>query len=240
MDRFVHRTRRAASVVFLIAAFALFAHVHTALFAQEGSDSPGAENAETGEAAGAETGAVAGTWNDPVRVAVLNNFPPFSFDVRGKIMGFTIDYLKLLEEKIGVPLKMIPGTWEDNLRKFKRGDVDLITAISYTEDRTAFTHYSKPYYLIPTVVYIREESFSYEGVEISSERPSALRGAEKLAEAIRGDIEEHAFPVDRKITVSVGVAECDKNHDVEELIRRADSYLYEAKEEGKNRVVSGR
>ena len=165
MDRFVHRTRRAASVVFLIAAFALFAHVHTALFAQEGSDSPGAENAETGEAAGAETGAGAGTWNDPVRVAVLNNFPPFSFAVRGKIMGFTIDYLKLLEEKIGVPLKMIPGTWEDNLRKFKRGDVDLITAISYTEDRTAFTHYSKPYYLIPTVVYIREESFSYEGVE---------------------------------------------------------------------------
>jgi PleD family two-component response regulator len=36
------------------------------------------------------------------------------------------------------------------------------------------------------------------------------------------------------------VAECDREHDVEELIRRADSYLYEAKRQGKNRVVSGR
>lgn len=100
-----------------------------------------------------------------VKVAVLNNFPPFSFEVRVKTIGFTIDYLNLLSQKTGVRFELFSGTWEDNLRKFKQGEVDMITAISYTEDRTAFTRYTTPYYLIPTVVYTLEDSFPYSGVK---------------------------------------------------------------------------
>lgn len=100
-----------------------------------------------------------------VKVAVLNNFPPFSFEVRARTIGFTIDYLDLLSRKTGVDFELISGTWKDNLQRFKQGEVDLITAISYTEDRTAFTRYTTPYYLIPTVVYTLENSFSYSGVK---------------------------------------------------------------------------
>jgi GGDEF domain-containing protein len=40
------------------------------------------------------------------------------------------------------------------------------------------------------------------------------------------------------ITVSVGVATTDKSHrTAEEVIKRADHFLYEAKENGRNRVV---
>ncbi|MCF8105845.1 MAG: transporter substrate-binding domain-containing protein [Desulfohalobiaceae bacterium] len=101
---------------------------------------------------------------EPVKVATLNNFPPFSFRVKGKLMGFTIDYLHLLEQKTGLAFEIIDGTWEQNLRRFKSGEVDLVTAISYTKGRTSFTRFTEPYYIIPTVVYIREGSFAYQGV----------------------------------------------------------------------------
>jgi polar amino acid transport system substrate-binding protein len=183
MNRFRRTTHRAVPVFLFIFLLGTLSPSLPRLVAQEGEGSGGsaAGKAEAGETIGETTGETAGSEiggeeedqaeghagarDEPVRVAVLNNFPPFSFDVRGKIMGFTIDYLRLLEEKTGLSLKLVPGTWEDNLDKFKRGEVDLITAISYTEDRTAFTRYSKPYYLIPTVVYIQEDSFSYQGVE---------------------------------------------------------------------------
>ncbi|MGM0646289.1 MAG: transporter substrate-binding domain-containing diguanylate cyclase [Thermodesulfobacteriota bacterium] len=100
-----------------------------------------------------------------VRVAALNNFPPFSFRMKGKLMGFTIDYLKLLEKKVGVQFEIIEGTWEEVFKKYKKGDVDIITALSYTEEREEYTRYTEPYYIIPTVVYKRKKSFSYEGVE---------------------------------------------------------------------------
>lgn len=102
---------------------------------------------------------------ETISVAVLNNFPPFSFEVRGKLMGFTIDYLDIVASKYGLNLKYQPGTWEENLRRFKNNEVDVITAISHTKERESFTRYTTPYYLIPTVVYIREDSFSYHGVD---------------------------------------------------------------------------
>lgn len=99
-----------------------------------------------------------------------NNFPPFSFLVRGKVAGFTIDYLHLLSENTKITFTFVPGTWEENLTRFTNGEVDAITEISHTPEREAFTRFTTPYYLIPTVVYIRENSFSYNGVETLKER----------------------------------------------------------------------
>lgn len=79
-------------------------------------------------------------------------------------MGFTIDYLRLLTEKTGIDFVMAPGTWKENLSKFKQHEVDVITAISYTQERRSFTRYTTPYYLIPTVVYTSDENFDYNGV----------------------------------------------------------------------------
>ena len=107
-----------------------------------------------------------GNFNDrPVKIALLNNFPPFAFTVKQKLMGFTFDYINLLEDKTGLDLEIVEGTWEENLDRFKNGEVDMITAISYTEERTSFTRYTEPYYIIPTVVYTRQDSFTYQGVQ---------------------------------------------------------------------------
>lgn len=103
--------------------------------------------------------------DETVSIAVLDNFPPFSFSVRGKVVGFTIDYLDLLSREIGKTITLVPGKWEENLSRFKNGEVDAITAISHTVKRDAFTWFTTPYYLIPTVVYIRENSFDYNGVK---------------------------------------------------------------------------
>lgn len=103
--------------------------------------------------------------DETVSIAVLNNFPPFSFSVRGKVVGFTIDYLDLLSRETGMTITLVPGKWEENLSKFKNGDVDAITAISHTLERESYARFTTPYYLIPTVVYIRENSFDYHGVK---------------------------------------------------------------------------
>ena len=125
MNRFRRTTHRAVPVFLLIFLLGILPLSLPLLAAQEGEGSSGsaAEKADAGETTGMESGAEiageeqqqaegrVGASDEPVRVAVLNNFPPFSFDVRGKIMGFTIDYLRLLEEKTGVSLKLVPGTW---------------------------------------------------------------------------------------------------------------------------------
>jgi diguanylate cyclase (GGDEF)-like protein len=67
---------------------------------------------------------------------------------------------------------------------------------------------------------------------------SALN-AKQIAEAIRKNVEEHSFEkVPHSITISIGVAEFDKEKDCRDtIIKHVDVALYKAKANGKNQVV---
>ncbi len=83
----------------------------------------------------------------------------------------------------------------------------------------------------------------YGGEEFAVILPHVqIDGAMKAAEAIRVQVEEAVFScsdTNHKITVSIGVAELDKDiKDPEEIVGRADRALYAAKNAGKNRVAS--
>ncbi len=106
-----------------------------------------------------------GQINEPVRAAMLTNFPPFSFLINNQLSGFTIDYLELLEQKTGIEFEIVSGTWKQNFTAFRQGRVDIITGISFTEERNSYTLFSDPYYLLPTVVYTRENGFQYNGID---------------------------------------------------------------------------
>lgn len=57
-----------------------------------------------------------------------------------------------------------------------------------------------------------------------------------VAEKLRATIEKHHFPEVGHVTCSIGVSQYHKNETKEELFKRADTALYNAKNEGRNRV----
>ena len=61
-------------------------------------------------------------------------------------------------------------------------------------------------------------------------------GAMILAEKVRAGIAEFDFPLVHHVTISLGVATCRPDDDIDGLIARADAALYEAKNAGRNRV----
>ncbi len=106
-----------------------------------------------------------GEIEQPVEVAVLHNFPPFSFMMNNQLSGFTFDYIQLIEEKTGIDFEIVSGTWKENFSAFQDGEVDMITGMSFTSERRKYTLFTDPYYLLPTVVYTRRNDFQYNRVE---------------------------------------------------------------------------
>ncbi|HEX3010566.1 MAG TPA: GGDEF domain-containing protein [Syntrophomonadaceae bacterium] len=65
-----------------------------------------------------------------------------------------------------------------------------------------------------------------------------LEGARAVAEKIRNIIQKEDFGIEKKLTVSLGVGECLAYENADQLIARIDKLLYQAKVEGRNRVVA--
>jgi two-component system cell cycle response regulator len=90
----------------------------------------------------------------------------------------------------------------------------------------------------------RDEVFArYGGEEFAIILPeTSLEGSAQLAETLRQKVEEHLFVFQAdtiKVTISVGCAILqDTDRAANELIKRADEKLYEAKNSGRNRVCS--
>ena len=64
-----------------------------------------------------------------------------------------------------------------------------------------------------------------------------IEAAGPFAERIRLEVEQEKFPTVGTITISLGVAQLQNGENIDTLIKRVDSSLYRAKQEGRNRVI---
>jgi len=62
-------------------------------------------------------------------------------------------------------------------------------------------------------------------------------GAQKVAEKVRKAIESYVLNIPKQITASFGVSKLSEDDDEKSLIKKADEALYEAKNQGKNKVI---
>lgn len=107
---------------------------------------------------------------DTFTIGIINNFPPFCYSddpqtASPRYKGFTVDLVHLLMKKTDLALNIQFNTWSQNYADFKAGKLDIITGISHTPARESFVLFTDPYYIIPTVVYTREDFGPYTGIQ---------------------------------------------------------------------------
>jgi polar amino acid transport system substrate-binding protein len=105
------------------------------------------------------------TTNQTVKIALMPDFSPFSYIVDDRVVGFEHDLLFLLSQKTGLKFTKQFGVWNKNLYAFRTKQVDMITSISYKEERESFTLYTKPYYEIPIMIFVRDDFKDYNDLQ---------------------------------------------------------------------------
>ncbi len=91
--------------------------------------------------------------------------------------------------------------------------------------------------IISTNIRKMDIAFRYGGEELCVIFPDANKDeAFKIAEKIREKIQD-TYKDDLKTTVSIGVSDNSELSNVDEIIKKADENLYEAKETGKNKTI---
>lgn len=96
------------------------------------------------------------TWlrtHPKIRVQNEKSFAPFNFYEAGRAKGFSIEYMNLLAEKIGVEIEYISGpSWNDFLTMIEGKTLDVMLNIVQTSDRNKYIEFTNSYTNNPPMI----------------------------------------------------------------------------------------
>ena len=94
-----------------------------------------------------------------IKVSNETDYPPFDFAIGKQPMGYSIDMLNLLAQKIGIEVEYINGyTWSELVELFKNGELDLLHSLIKTPEREQLGLFSSPYQRMKSHFITRKEN----------------------------------------------------------------------------------
>jgi two-component system sensor histidine kinase EvgS len=102
-----------------------------------------------------------------MRLGTDPSWPPVEyFDVHGKLAGITSDNIRILSEKLGIRFVAIEDlSWSEVLDQARRGNIDVISAIVKSEERSEYLLFTRPYLKLPMVIVTRDNAQVIGGIQ---------------------------------------------------------------------------
>ncbi|WP_129007731.1 PAS domain-containing protein [Arcobacter sp. CECT 8983] len=92
-----------------------------------------------------------------LKVCIDPNWMPLEKNEKGKHVGMTADYLRLLEKSLNIKMTMVPTkTWIESLELGKNKKCDIFSLVMPTKERKLYLNFTKPYLEIPLVLATKE------------------------------------------------------------------------------------
>jgi ABC-type amino acid transport substrate-binding protein len=94
-----------------------------------------------------------------VKVGIYQNKPKVFINSAGEPEGFFIDILNYIASKEGWQLDYEAATWEENLEKLEKAEIDLLLDIAKSEERAESFDFNKEIIFSNwAIVYVQEDS----------------------------------------------------------------------------------
>ena len=114
-----------------------------------------------------------------ITVVQDQDWPPIEYvDDQGEQVGMSNDYLKLVEERLGLKFERVRArSWRESYARLKRWEIDMTTCVTVTPERLEFWVFTKPYMKIPIVIFAQADvTFISHMRELAGKRVAVVDG----------------------------------------------------------------
>jgi len=125
----------------------------------------------------------------PVYFCCDPDWEPFEkLDAEGRYTGIAADLVRLIAERSGVDLRLLPTSdWNASLAASARGDCLVLAFLNRTPEREKWLVFTEPYFEDPTVIITREEHDFIADLSRLDSATVALPRGTSIEERIRRD-----------------------------------------------------
>jgi PAS domain S-box-containing protein len=112
-----------------------------------------------------------------VKVGAFNNVPVIFKDDKGEFKGLYVDLLTEIGRKEDITFDYVFGTWQEGLDRIKAGEVDMLTSVAYTTERSSYMDYCKnPLLTVWGELYSQKSSEIGGILELDGKKIGAMQG----------------------------------------------------------------
>ncbi len=115
--------------------------------------------------------------NKIVKVGIYENKPKVFIDSAGEPQGFFVDILNHIASKEGWQLDYVASTWEKNLEKLEKAEIDLLLDIAESEGRAELFDFNKENIFSNwAIVYVQKHSKIQSILDLKNKKIAAMKG----------------------------------------------------------------
>ena len=98
--------------------------------------------------------------HETIRLGIAPDWMPFEYIAEdGTYMGMASDYIRIINEKIGMRMEVMPDlSWSEVIAKGKARELDVFTCVVETDKRRAYMNFTEPYLSFPCVIVTRKQA----------------------------------------------------------------------------------
>ena len=105
-------------------------------------------------------------------------WPPIDFVIDGEPLGYSIDLMNLIANNLGIEINYVNGlSWSELLEALNNGTIDVLPAISKTDDREAYIKFSKAYINLPYTMVVNSALLESEYINLEKKTIAVFKGS---------------------------------------------------------------
>jgi ABC-type amino acid transport substrate-binding protein len=113
-----------------------------------------------------------------IRFAPEKDYGPFVYqNPEGQVVGLSIDILEALKPGLDAPVRTLPArSLAEILEAARRGEVDLISSLRPTPERSVYLAFTSPYVQVPAVLVVRQSISPAKLNDLKGQRVAVGKG----------------------------------------------------------------
>ena len=113
-----------------------------------------------------------------IRVCVDPGWMPFEEIKKGRHVGMSADYMRIIESKIETPIRLVPTkSWSESVAYAKARKCDILSLAMETPERKKYFNFTPPYLTVPLVIATTTDKFFITDLdEVSNVKIGVVKG----------------------------------------------------------------
>ncbi len=100
-----------------------------------------------------------------IRASNEGDWPPFNIKKGEEVTGYCVDYLNLVAAKAGIKIEYVNAAWDKLLLMAKKKQLDVMTDVVKTVDRSKYLLFTEKYIDNPSGIYVNSSRRDIRSIE---------------------------------------------------------------------------